>query len=123
MVAQTDLLLLCDQVENFELVQGGAGLLVPDVVVDHRLLALLCVRVPGVAEGGALAVAVLRVRVGVGEQAVSVDALVGVLVVAGVHVEVPRHDQVIRCNVMYEESLREAASSLRSFFGDFRHLS
>ena len=96
MVAQTDLLLLCDQVENFELVQGGASWLVPDVVVDHRLLALLCVRVPGVAEGGGLAVAVLRVRVGVGEQAVSVDALVGVLVVPGVHVEVPRHDQVIR---------------------------
>ena len=96
MVAQTDLLLLCDQVENLELVQGGASLLVPDVVVDHRLLALLCVRVAGVAEGGALAVAVLRVRVGVGEQAVSVDALVGVLVVPGVHVEVPRHDQVIR---------------------------
>ena len=96
MVAQTDLLLLCDQVENLELVQSGASWLVPDVVVDHRLLALLCVRVAGVAEGGALAVAVLRVWVGVGEQAVSVDALVGVLVVAGVHVEVPRHDQVIR---------------------------
>ena len=95
MVTQTDLLLLCDQVENFELVQSGASWLVPDVVVDHRLLAFLCVRVPGVAERGGLAVAVLRVRVGVGQQPVSVDALVGVLIVAGVHVEVPRHDQVI----------------------------